>query len=67
MMEPVHRTRKRAVAEIAVSHLTGFATEIGRELGQNEAIGLLNRGELAYEMWVHMMQAAEQCISPKNS
>jgi hypothetical protein len=52
MMEPVHRTRKRVVAEITVSHLTGFAVEIGCELGQNEAIGLLNRGgELAYELW----------------
>jgi hypothetical protein len=62
MIEPADKTRKRVVAEITISHLTRFAAEIGRELGQNEAIGLLNRGELAYEMWVHMMQAAEQCI-----
>src|SRR5271157_4052898 len=62
MSEFRHKERKKVVAEITLSHVTEFAAEIGRELGQDEAMWLLNRGELAQEMWVHMMQAAEQYI-----
>ena len=62
MSEFRHKERKKVVAEITLSHVTEFAAEIGRELGQDEAMVLLNRGELAQEMWVHMMQAAEQYI-----
>ena len=56
------KKREKVVAEITIGHLTQFAQEIGRPLSSEEAIAFLNQHGRAYEMWKHMMEAAEQYI-----
>jgi hypothetical protein len=51
--------REKVVAEITPFHLMQLAKEFGRSLTHNEALAFLNEGSQAYEMWKHMMQAAE--------
>lgn len=60
MMEFGRRTRSKVVAEITVAHLRAFAAEVGCKLASDEAVALLNRGELAQQMWMQMMHAAEE-------
>ena len=54
------KKREKVVAEITVSHLTQVAGELGRPLTAEEAIAFLNQQGRAYEMWKHMMHAAEE-------
>jgi len=54
------KKRQKVVAEITVAHLTEFASEIGCDLTQDEAIAFLNEEGRAYEMWKHMMRAGEE-------
>jgi hypothetical protein len=56
------KKREKVVAEITVSHLTQVAGELGRPLTAEEAIAFLNQQGRAYEMWKHMMLAAEEYI-----
>jgi hypothetical protein len=62
--EPMTERKKRekVVAEITVSHLTQVAGELGRPLTAEDAIAFLNQQGRAYEMWKHMMHAAEDYI-----
>lgn len=56
------KKREKVVAEITVAHLTEFAGAIGRSMNEDEAIAFLNKEGRAYEMWKHMMHAAEEYI-----
>jgi len=56
------KKREKVVAEITVAHLTQFANESGRPLTAEEAVAFLNQQGRAYEMWKHMMHAAEDYI-----
>ena len=56
------KNREKVVAEITVSHLAEFASEIGRTLNHDEAVAFLNGEGRAYEMWKHMMLAGEEYV-----
>jgi len=56
------KKREKVVAEITIAHLTQFANESGRTLSTEEAVAFLNQHGRAYEMWKHMMLAAEEYI-----
>jgi hypothetical protein len=56
------KQREKVVAEITIAHLTQFANESGRPLTTEEAMAFLNQQGRAYEMWKHMMHAAEEYI-----
>ncbi len=54
--------RERVVAEITPAHLAEFAHEAGIPMSDGEAIAFLNRNGQAYEVWKHMMYAAEDYL-----
>ncbi len=54
--------REKVVAEVTLAHLLQFASEAGTPLSQEEAIAFLNQNGRAYEMWKHMMYAAEEYV-----
>jgi hypothetical protein len=56
------KKRQKVVAEITLAHMTQFADELGRPMNEDEAIAFLNKEGRAYEMWKHMMHAAEEYI-----
>ena len=56
------KQRDKVVAEITIAHLIQFANESGRPLTTEEAMAFLNQQGRAYEMWKHMMHAAEEYI-----
>jgi len=55
------KDRERVIAEITLSHLIRLCSERGYPVSREQALAFLNQKQ-AYEMWKHMMQAAEDFI-----
>jgi tRNA nucleotidyltransferase (CCA-adding enzyme) len=53
------KDRERVIAEITLSHLIRLGNEQGCPVSREQALAFLNQEERAFEMWKHMMQAAE--------
>ena len=51
------------IAEITLSHLIRLGNEQGRPVSRQQALAFLNQEGRAFEMWKHMMQAAEDFIA----
>jgi hypothetical protein len=56
------RNRERVIAEITLSHLIRLCSERGCAVSREQALAFLNQEGRAYEMWKHMMRAAEDFI-----
>ena len=54
--------RERVIAEITFSHLIRLGNEQGCLVSRQQALAFLNQGR-AFEMWEHMMQAAEEFVA----
>jgi hypothetical protein len=50
-------------AEITLSHLMRLGDEQGFPVSRDQALAFLNQEGRAFEMWKHMMQAAEEFIA----
>jgi hypothetical protein len=61
-MMPERKLREKVTAEITVSHLMQFSTEMGRCMTRDEALTFLNQNGRAYAMWKHMMHAGEEYL-----
>jgi hypothetical protein len=57
------KDRERVIAGITLSHLIRLGNEQGRPVSRQQALAFLNQEGRAYEMWKHMMQAAEDFIA----
>ena len=57
------KDRERVIAEITLSHLIRLGNEQGCPFSRGQALAFLNQEGRAFEMWKHMMQAAEQFIA----
>jgi hypothetical protein len=57
------KDRERATAEITLSHLMRLGNEQGCLVSREQALAFLNQEGRAFEMWKHMMQAAEEFIA----
>jgi hypothetical protein len=57
------KDRERVVAEITLSHLMRLGNEQGCPVSREQALAFLNHKGQAFEMWKHMMQAAEEFIA----
>jgi len=57
------KDRERVTAEITVSHLMRLGNEQGCPVSREQALAFLNQEGRAFEMWKHMMQAAEAFIA----
>ncbi len=57
------KDRERVIAEITLSHLMRLANEQGCPVSRQQALAFLNQEGRAFEMWKHMMQAAEEFIA----
>ena len=57
------KARERVVAEITLSHLMRLGNEQGCPVSREQAVAFLNQEGRAFEMWKHMMQAAEEFIA----
>ena len=57
------KDRERVIAEITLAHLVRLGTEQGYPVSRQQALAFLNQEGRAFEMWKHMMQAAEEFIS----
>jgi len=57
------KDRERVIAEITLSHLIRLGNEQGCPVSREQALAFLNQQEHAYEMWKHMMLAAEDFIA----
>lgn len=57
------KERERVVAEITLSHLIRLGNEQGCPVSRQQALAFLNQQGRAFEMWKHMMQAAEDFIA----
>ena len=57
------KDRERVIAEITLSHLMRLGNEQGCPLSRQQALAFLNQEGRAFEMWKHMMQAAEDFIA----
>ena len=57
------KDRERVIAEITLSHLMRMGNEQGCPVSREQALAFLNRQGRAFEMWKHMMQAAEEFIA----
>lgn len=57
------KERERVIAEITVSHLIRLGSEQGSLVSRQQALAFLNQEGRAFEMWKHMMQAAEEFIA----
>ena len=55
--------RERVIAEITLSHLLRLGREQGCPVSRQQALAFLNQEGRAFEMWKHMMQAAEEFIA----
>lgn len=51
------------IAEITLSHLVRLGNEQGCPVSREQALAFLNQEGRAFEMWKHMMQAAEKFIA----
>lgn len=54
---------ERVIAEITLSHLIRLGNEQGCPVSRQQALAFLNQEGRAFEMWKHMMQAAEEFIA----
>ena len=57
------KDRERVIAEITLSHLMRLANEQGCPVSREQALAFLNQEGQAFEMWKHMMKAAEDFIA----
>ena len=57
------KDRERVIAEITLSHLMRLGNEQGCHVSREQALAFLNQEGRAFEMWKHMMQAAEDFIA----
>lgn len=57
------KDRERVIAEITLSHLMRLGNERGCPVSREQALTFLNQDGRAFEMWKHMMQAAEEFIA----
>ena len=57
------KDRERVIAEITLSHLMRMGNEQGCPVSREQALAFLNQQGRAFEMWKHMMQAAEEFIA----
>jgi hypothetical protein len=57
------KDRERVIAEITLSHLMRLGAEQGCPVSREQALAFLNHEGRAFEMWKHMMQAAEEFIA----
>src|SRR5271165_7661825 len=57
------KDRERVTAEITLSHLVRLGNEQGCPVSREQALAFLNHQGRAFEMWKHMMQAAEEFIA----
>ena len=57
------KDRERVIAEITLSHLMRLGNEQGCPVSREQALAFLNHEGRAFEMWKHMMQAAEEFIA----
>src|SRR5215469_16447040 len=57
------KDRERVIAEITLSHLMRLGNEQGCPVSREQAMEFLNQKGRAFEMWKHMMQAAEEFIA----
>ena len=57
------KDRERVIAEITLSHLIRLGKDQGRTLSREQALAFLNQEGRAFEMWKHMMRAAEDFIA----
>jgi hypothetical protein len=55
--------RERVIAEITLSDLMRLGDEQGCPVSREQALAFLNQEGRAFEMWKHMMQAAEDFIA----
>ena len=57
------KTRERVIAEITLSHLIRLGNEQGCPVSRQQGLAFLNQDGRAFEMWKHMVQAAEDFIA----
>ncbi len=57
------KDRERVIAEVTLSHLVRLADEQGCPVSRQQALKFLNEEGQAFEMWKHMMHAAEEFIA----
>ena len=57
------KDRERVIAEITLSHLMRLGNEQGCPVSREQALAFLNQEGRAFELWKHMMQAAEDFIA----
>ena len=57
------KDRERVIAEITLSHLIRLGNDQGYPVSRQQALAFLNQEGRAFEMWKHMMQAAEEFIA----
>jgi hypothetical protein len=57
------KDRERITAEITLPHLMRLENEQGCPVSREQALAFLNQRGAAFEMWKHMMQAAEEFIA----
>jgi len=57
------KDRERVIAEITLSHLMRLGNEQGCPVSREQALAFFNQEGRAFEMWKHMMQAAEDFIA----
>jgi tRNA nucleotidyltransferase (CCA-adding enzyme) len=57
------KDRERVIAEITLSHLIRLGNEQGCPVSRQQALAFLNQEGRAFEMWKHMMQAAEDFVA----
>jgi hypothetical protein len=57
------KDRQRVIAEITLSHLMRLGNEQACPVSREQALVFLNQNGRAFEMWKHMMQAAEDFIA----
>ena len=62
-VKAMKKDRERVIAEITLSHLIRLGNEQGCPVSRQQALALLNQEGRAFEMWKHMMQAAEDFIA----
>jgi len=57
------KDRERVTAEITLSHIVRLAQEQRCSVNREQALTFLNQEGQAFEMWKHMMRAAEDYIA----
>jgi hypothetical protein len=63
MIDPKKKCwREKVTAELTMAHVQQFAQEMGTSMSATEVGEFLNHHGTAQNLWIHMMQAAEQYI-----